>query len=88
MPKWLKADAKAWPHGYTGTDGVNTVSIPAGGAALVSDAKAEQLAADFPGTFSEVKEKEVAEVNAAAVPKEAPTEPKPARGLGPIGKRS
>ena len=87
MAKWMKADPKAWPLGYTGSDGVDTVSIPAGGAALVSDSKAAQLAADFPGTFAEVGEKEATSANVAVAPKEVAEEPGPARGLKPIGKR-
>lgn len=87
MPKWLKANAKAWPLGYTGSDGSGTITIPAGGAGLVSDAKAAQLLADFPGTFSEVKESEAAAANVAAQPKPQVDEPKPARGLQPIGKK-
>lgn len=77
MSKWVKADAKAWPLGYTGADGSEFVSIPAGGAALVSDEKAAQLLADFPGSFAEISEKEAAKLSA---PAEAKPEAKPAKG--------
>lgn len=77
MSKWVKADAKAWPLGYSGNDGVEFVHIPAGGAVLVSDAKAAQLQADFPGTFAEVAEKDAEKLNA---PQATKPEPKAAVG--------
>lgn len=77
MSKWIKADAKAWPLGYSGSDGSEIVSIAPGSAALVSDAKAAQLLADFPGTFSEVAEKDAAKLNA---PPAAPAAATPVKG--------
>lgn len=77
MAKWVRADAKAWPQGYSGMDAGNPVFIGPGAAAPVTEAKAAQLAADFPGAFAEITEKEAEKLAAEAA--KAPEPAKPAK---------